>query len=87
MKVTDKKLTPEQLDCAEALKHVSLSDSVESIQALIDAGYALLRDLQASPRCNPTYVNALAHRLDKAESIRDQRKLQDAQTFNSRSIS
>ncbi|MCR4279149.1 MAG: hypothetical protein NUV78_00180 [Candidatus Zambryskibacteria bacterium] len=83
----NEKLTSEQLDCAEALKHVSLSDSVESIQALIDAGYALLRDLQALPRCNPNLVNALALRLDNAEYVRDQRKLQDAQTFKPRSIS
>lgn len=63
--------------CASALLRLDLSASVNSIEELIAEGYRHLQELQASVNCNPLLINSLAHRIDRAEAILEQKRKQE----------
>lgn len=68
----------ELAECAEALRKLSFSDSTAVFEELIDIGYDFLKELRASPKCNPSLVSALDHRIRRAESLLEQKKRSEA---------
>ena len=61
-------------ECAESLRKIKLTDPADLIEELIKEGYIHLGNLRSSRSCNPTLVNSLAHRIDRAEAILEHRK-------------
>ena len=78
MSVKMKKPTMELVDCAEALRKLSLSTPVNVMEELIADGLYHLEELQTSPICNPLLVTSLAARLDRAEAILEQKRKHEA---------
>lgn len=70
----EKKMPLELVACAEALRKVGLSAEVLELEALIEEGYRHLKELRASPKCNPLLISSLASRIDRAESLLEQKK-------------
>lgn len=68
------KLSMELVECATALRNLSLSSSVESFEKLIAEGYRYLEELREAPKCNPLQVSGLIERLDRAEALLEQKK-------------
>ncbi|MDP3763098.1 MAG: hypothetical protein Q8Q92_00325 [bacterium] len=64
----------ELVECAEALLKLNLSTPVTVFEELINIGYHFREELKASPKCNPSLVSALDHRLKRAESLLEQKK-------------
>ena len=81
MKSKVKKPTTELVDCANALRDVKLETPLEVLEWLIEEGHLHLRELKAAVNCNPTLINALSHRISRAEE-----KLQDRQRMRMTSV-
>jgi len=73
-------------ECAEALLRIKITDEELDIRILIDDAYEHLRELESAHRCNPTLVSALAHRINRAESILERKIKARAQSEAERGL-
>lgn len=64
----------ELVECAVALNELKMSSPVGLIEWLIEEGYRHLRELRANNGCNPLLADSLAHRINRAELILEQKK-------------
>ena len=66
----EQKRRRELSECAKDLLLPNLDSSEAEMQSLIDDGYFHLSELKRS--CNTILLNSLAHRVERAEYLRDQ---------------
>lgn len=67
------------VECAGTLLKLNLSSSVLEIEKAIKDGYCHLEILmKASPKCKNFLINSLAHRIERAEWLMEQKEKQEA---------
>jgi len=55
--------------CAQALQNTTIESSISRLEELIEEGNLHLAELREAVHCNPLQINALAHRIDRAEEL------------------